>query len=255
MLSFPRFLASIVRIPTMHSTPSPAARRHALNDRLAAGRTVVVPGCHDALSAMLAVEAAEGGFHEPGNIWRTVRAFEDAGVAAIHIEDHAGGKHTDLPQTLIPLDAMLARLRAAQDARRDPAFRIVARTDAVWATGDPAEALRRVRAFADAGIDMVFPTGATPDMVAAFKAAVPAHYVVIDGPNHPRFAGRETAASLVLYYGFSLFAAARAMTTALGRFRADPAADLDDLLEPVDRFEARLGYAAFTDRARRYGPR
>jgi hypothetical protein len=43
------------------------------------------------------------------------------------------------------------------------------------------------------------------------------------------------------------------MTAALGRFRADPAADLDDLFEPVDRFEARLGYAAFTERARRYG--
>ena len=301
MLSFPHFPPSTLRIPTMHSTPTPAARRRALNDLLDAGRTVVVPGCHDALSAMLAAEAgfevgyvgsyataaadlglpdvgalglddlvhrarrvadavpvpvvadAEGGFHEPGNIWRTVRAFEDAGVAAIHIEDHAGGKHTDLPQTLIPLDAMLARLRAARDARRDPAFRIVARTDAVWATGDPAEALRRVRAFAQAGIDTVFPTGAPPDMIAAFKAEVPAHYVVIDGPNHPSFAGRESAASLVLYYGFSLFAAARAMTAALGRFRADPAADLDDLFEPVDRFEARLGYAAFTERARRYG--
>jgi len=303
MLSFTLFPPSTPRIPTMYSTPSPAARRRALNDLLDAGRTVVVPGCHDALSAMLAVEAgfevgyvgsyataaadlglpdvgalglddlvhrarrvadavpvpvvadAEGGFHEPGNIWRTVRAFEDAGVAAIHIEDHAGGKHTDLPQTLIPLDAMLTRLRAARDARRDPAFRIVARTDAVWATGDPAEALRRVRAFADAGVDMVFPTGATPDMIAAFKAEVPAHYVVVDGPNHPRFAGRETAASLVLYYGFSLFAAARAMTAALDRFHADPAADFDDLFEPVDRFEARLGYAAFTERARRYGPR
>src|SRR5207248_10341190 len=39
---------------------------------------------------------AEGGFFEPPNIWRTVHAFEDAGVAAIHIEDHAGAKHTEL---------------------------------------------------------------------------------------------------------------------------------------------------------------
>lgn len=282
---------------------SPSARRRSLKSLLDTGRTVVVPGCHDALSAMLVAEAgfeagyvgsyataaadlglpdvgalglddlvhrarrvadavpvpvvadAEGGFHEPGNIWRTVRAFEDAGVAAIHIEDHAGGKHTDLPQGLIPLEAMTARLRAAIDARRDPDFQIIARTDAVWATGAPDEARRRVRAFREAGADMVFPTGATPEMVAAFKAEVPAHYVVVDGPNHPRFAGRDSAASLVLYYGFSLFAAARGMTTALERFRADPAADLGDLFEPVDRFEDRLGYAAFTARARRYGPR
>lgn len=287
-------------MPAPDPAPDPAARRRTLTALLDSGRTTIVPGCHDALSAMLAAEAgfpvgyvgsyataaadlglpdvgalglddlvhraarvadavdvpvvadAEGGFHEPGNIWRTVRAFERAGVAAIHIEDHAGGKHTDLPQDLIPLDAMLARLRAALDARSDPQFRIVARTDAVWATGDPAEALRRLRAFRDAGADTVFPTGATPEMVAAFKAEVPAHYVVIDGPGHPRFAGRETAASLVLYYGFSLLAAARAMAAAFRRLGDDPAADFGDLLEPVERFEARLGYAAFTERSRRY---
>lgn len=278
----------------------PAARRRALTALLESGRTTLVPGCHDALSAMLAAEAgfpvgyvgsyataaadlglpdvgalglddlvhraarvadavdvpvvadAEGGFHEPGNIWRTVQAFERAGVAAIHVEDHAGGKHTDLPQGLIPLDAMLARLRAALDARGDPHFRIVARTDAVWATGDPAEALRRIRAFREAGADSVFPTGATPEMVAEFRAEVPAHYVVVDGPGHPRFCGRDTAASLVLYYGFSLLAASRAMQAALARFRDDPADGLDDLMEPVERFEARLGYAAFTERSRRF---
>lgn len=281
---------------------TPAARRLALKTLLEAGRTIVVPGCHDALSAMLVAEAgfevgyvgsyataaadlglpdvgalglddlthrarrvadavavpvvadAEGGFHEPGNIWRTVQAFEDAGVAAIHIEDHAGGKHTDLPQSLISLEAMIARLKAALEARRDPNFQIIARTDAVWATRDPQEAQRRVRAFTAAGADMVFPTGATPEMIAGFRSDVPARYVVIDGPGHPRFAGRETAASLVLYYGFSLFAATRGLTAALGRFRADPAAGLDDLMEPFEAFEDRLGYRAFTDRARRYHP-
>ena len=285
----------------MHSIPA-GTRRQTLKALLDAGETVVVPGCHDALSAMLVAEAgfpvgyigsyataaadlglpdvgalglddlvhrarhvadavavpvvadAEGGFHEPGNIWRTVRAFEDAGVAAIHIEDHAGGKHTDLPQALIPLDAMLARLSAALDARTDPGFQIIARTDAVWATRNVDEALRRVRAFHEAGADMMFPTGATPDMVAAFRAEVPARYVVVDGPGHPRFSGRTTAASLVLYYGFSLLAATRGTTAALARFRADPGADLGDLTVPVEAFEARLGYADFTDRARRYRP-
>jgi len=49
-----------------------------------------------------------------------------------------------------------------------------------------------------------------------------------------------------------LLAASRGMSTALTRFHADPAAGLDDLMEPVERFEARLGYAEFTARARRY---
>ena len=66
--------------------------------------------------------------------------------------------------------------------------------------------------------------------------------------------GRDTAASLVLFYGFSLFAATLGMTAALDRFRADPGAGLDDLMEPVGAFEDRLGYKAFTERARRYRP-
>ena len=278
----------------------PAALRKDLKSLLDAGDTIIVPGCHDALSAMVVAEAgfevayigsyataaadlglpdvgalglddlvqraqrvadvvatplvadAEGGFHQSGNIWRTVNAFEHAGVSAIHIEDHAGGKHTDLPQALIPLGEMVAKLKAAVDARSDPNFQIIARTDAIWATGDPAEALRRMQAFQLAGADMLFPTGATPEMIAAFRAELPAHYVVIDGPGHPRFAGLDTAASLVLYYGFSLFAATRGLTSALRRFRADPAADLGELMEPVDTFEDRLGYKEFSARSRRY---
>jgi methylisocitrate lyase len=196
---------------------------------------------------------AEGGFHEPGNLWRTVRAFEEAGVSAIHIEDHAGGKHTDLPQQLIPLDAMLARLRAALDARRDADFQIIARTDAVWATGDPEEAMRRVRAFAAIGVDMVFPTGAAPDAVAALRAEG-MKVAVIETPDGPAFAAAG-GADLVIHYGFCLYAATRAMAEALRRFRAGyrPEA-VADLMEDVGAFERRFGYAAFAERSRRYQP-
>ena len=115
-----------------------------------------------------------------------------------------------------------------------------------------AEALRRLRAFHAAGADMVFPTGATPEMIAEFRAEVPARYVVVDGPGHPKFSGRRSAAALVLWYGFSVLAASRGLGRALARFRADPAADLRELMEPVREFETRLDYASFTARARRY---
>lgn len=282
------------------SQPDASIRHAQLKARLDSGSSILVPGCHDALSAKLVVEAgfdvvyvgsyataaadlglpdvgalglddlvhraarvaaavsvpvvadAEGGFFEPANLWRTVQAFEGAGVSAIHIEDHAGGKHTDLPQRLIPLDDMLARIRAAVAARRDPNFQIIARTDAIWATGDFEEAKRRVRAFCEAGADMVMPTGATPEAVADLKKEAAAPYVVVDGPNHPRFSGLKTEASLVLYYGFTLFSAVHGMTAALARYREIPAADLSDRMEPVDAFEARMGYAEFTARSRRY---
>ena len=71
---------------------------------------------------------AEGGFHDAPNIWRTVEAFERAGVAAIHIEDHSGaGKHTSAPQSLRPRGPMAARIRAAVDARKSGEFMIIAR--------------------------------------------------------------------------------------------------------------------------------
>ena len=47
---------------------------------------------------------AEGGLHDAANIWRTVQAFEQAGVAAIHIEDHAFGKHAAVKQHLRPAE-------------------------------------------------------------------------------------------------------------------------------------------------------
>src|SRR5512138_1928052 len=57
---------------------------------------------------------AEAGFHEAAEIWRTVQAFERAGVAAIHLEDHTGaGKHTSAPQTLHPMKETADRICAA----------------------------------------------------------------------------------------------------------------------------------------------
>lgn len=217
-----------------------------LDELVAHARKVV-----DAVSVPVIADA-EGGFHDPANIWRTVRAFEDAGVSAIHIEDHAGGKHTDLPQQLIPLDQMLARLRAALDARRDPNFQIIARTDAIWAQGDIEEALRRVRAFTELGVDVVFPTGADLDTIARIRATTNARIAVIETPDSEPFAAVGTA-DLVIYYGFCLYAASQGMSQALRAFRLrHQSTDVARLMEPVAAFEARLGYADFTARARKY---
>src|SRR6185369_13139997 len=80
---------------------------------------------------------AEGGFHDAGEIWRTVQAFEHAGVAAIHIEDHTGaGKHTSAPQTLRDAATMAGRIEAAVKARTNPELMIVARSDAFWVSRD-----------------------------------------------------------------------------------------------------------------------
>src|ERR1051325_167952 len=63
-----------------------------LNEMAEQARTVV-----DAVRVPVIADA-EGGFNDAANLWRTVQAFERAGVAAIHIEDHAFGKHAEVPQ-------------------------------------------------------------------------------------------------------------------------------------------------------------
>jgi len=196
---------------------------------------------------------AEGGFFDPANIWRTVQKFEQAGASAIHIEDHAGGKHTDLEQKLIPLDLMLQRLRAAMDARQNPDFQIIARTDAIWATNDVEECIRRLKAFAGIGITHFFANGACPATLRRIKQEVTGTYIVI---NLPSVRDREEwngAADVVIDYPFCVLAASQALKRALKDYKQNPSADMSDKhLEDVAVFEERLGYSAFSKRARNY---
>jgi 2-methylisocitrate lyase-like PEP mutase family enzyme len=77
----------------------------------------------------------ENGFGTAATVWRAVQEFERAGVAGIHLEDHEFGKHLDVPGRLTPRAEMVEKIRAALEARRDPAFVIIARTDAGWLRG------------------------------------------------------------------------------------------------------------------------
>jgi methylisocitrate lyase len=117
---------------------------------------------------------ADTGFGEPLNVARTIQTLEDAGVAAIHLEDQVNPKrcgHLDGKQ-VVGLDLAVRRIRAAVDARRDPNFLIIARSDARGVDGLDA-VIDRVKAFADAGADAVFPEAMTSlEEFAAVRAAV-----------------------------------------------------------------------------------
>lgn len=91
------------------------------------------------------------------NVYRTVRELERAGAAAIQIEDQAFPKRCGhLPgRSLAPIDEMVARLRAAQEARTRPGCLIIARTDAAGVVG-LTEALRRGHRYIEAGADILF---------------------------------------------------------------------------------------------------
>jgi 2-methylisocitrate lyase-like PEP mutase family enzyme len=100
---------------------------------------------------------ADTGYGGIQNVMRTVRDYEQAGVAGIHIEDQTIPKKCAAMQglKLVSLEAAIGRIEAALEARRSQDFLIIARTDA-RVTHDLEEAIRRGLAFAKAGADLVF---------------------------------------------------------------------------------------------------
>jgi 2-methylisocitrate lyase-like PEP mutase family enzyme len=170
---------------------------------------------------------AESGFNNPED---TVRAFEGAGVAAIHIEDHTGaGKHTDAPQELHPMKETAARIRAAVAARKDPDFMIVARSDAFWVHRDLEDCIARLELYAEAGADMVFPTLVGPEELAAVRRRIAKPVMIVDMPG--RTLEEHAGASVVLYYAFSVTRQFSALKQALtARELASDTQPLEDFL-------------------------
>jgi methylisocitrate lyase len=101
---------------------------------------------------------ADTGFGEPMNVARTIQELENAGLAGCHIEDQFNPKrcgHLD-GKNVVDLDTASKRIRAAADARRDPNFLIMARTD-IRAVDGLEAAQDRARALVEAGADAIFP--------------------------------------------------------------------------------------------------
>jgi len=126
------------------------------------------------MTELPAIVDADTGFGEPMNVARTVQEFEDAGVAGLHIEDQVNPKrcgHLDGKQ-VVDEHTALQRIRAAVDARRDPNFLIMARTD-IRAVDGLQAAVDRAKALVDAGADAIFPEAmANLEEFEAVRAAV-----------------------------------------------------------------------------------
>jgi carboxyvinyl-carboxyphosphonate phosphorylmutase len=116
---------------------------------------------------------ADTGYGNPLNVIRTVGAYEAAGVAGIHLEDQVAPKkcgHME-GKLVIPAEEMVQKVRAAVEARAQPDFVIIARTDARAVEG-LERALQRGRMYRDAGADVLFIEALTSEAEA--EAAVTA---------------------------------------------------------------------------------
>jgi methylisocitrate lyase len=125
-------------------------------------------------SALPLLVDIDTGWGSAFNIARTIRSMVKAGAAAVHLEDQVGAKRCGHRpgKEVVPKDEMVDRVKAAVDARTDPSFVIMARTDALAVEGLPA-AIERAVAYVEAGADMIFPEAMTElSMYRQFRAAV-----------------------------------------------------------------------------------
>ena len=123
------------------------------------------------LPVMVDIDTGWGGAF---NIARTIRSFQKAGAAAVHMEDQVGTKRCGHRpgKEVVSRAEMVDRVKAAVDARTDPSFVIMARTDALAVEGINA-AIDRACAYVEAGADMIFPEAiAVLPMYRQFRDAV-----------------------------------------------------------------------------------
>jgi methylisocitrate lyase len=187
------------------------------------------------------------------NIARTIRSMEREGAAAVHIEDQVSSKRCGHRpgKELVPAAEMVDRIKAAVDARTDPEFVIMARTDALAGEGLSA-ALDRSAAYVAAGADMIFAEAVT-DLAAytRFKevVGVPILANITEFGKTPLYTAQELAAvgvDIVLY----CCAAYRAMNAAALRvyhaIRSEGTQrDVLDLMQTRAELYEFLGYDAY----------
>ena len=166
---------------------------------------------------------ADTGFGNAVNLWRAVRVLERAGADAIQIEDQTFPKRCGhfAGKDVAPLPEMIAKVKAAVDARTDPNLLIVARTDAAAVEGFEA-AVHRALALAEAGADILFVEAVRgEDEVRRLPALLtrPALINIVIGGQTPVLPASELATcgyGCVLYANAALQGAVRGMQAALG---------------------------------------
>jgi carboxyvinyl-carboxyphosphonate phosphorylmutase len=205
---------------------------------------------------------ADTGYGNPINVIRTVRDFERAGVAGIHLEDQVMPKRCGhlTGKVLVSVGDMVAKVRAAVAARIDPEFVIIARTDARAVEGMKA-ALDRAAHYLDAGADVLFVEAPEDqdeiERIAAAFAGVPLLFNWAEGGRTPPVSLArlsELGFRIVIFPIGALLSATTAVRSFLATLRSDgtPGALLSDL-PSLDEFVNTLGLAEVRELEVRFG--
>jgi 2-methylisocitrate lyase-like PEP mutase family enzyme len=203
---------------------------------------------------------ADTGYGNPLNVIRTVREYERAGVAAIHLEDQVFPKRCGYlaGKQVVPSEEFIQKIKAAADARRNPDFLIIARTDARAVSG-VEEAIRRANLYLEAGADVFFVEAPQSlDELREMPKSVQGPCLInITGPigKVPAPRGvelREMGYKIAIYPAICLFAALQAFRQALATLREEGV-----IWEPLNRigpqeFFLAMGLGEWLDAEKKY---
>lgn len=209
------------------------------------------------------ISDADTGFGEALNVERTVRLFEAAGVAGIHLEDqrlpkrcgHLSGK------LLVTVEEMEAKVRAAVAAKRDPDFVVIARTDARGVTSFD-DAVERAKRYLAAGADAIFPEAMeSADEFERFAKAVDAPLLANmtefgKGPLLDATSLADMGYRMILYPLTAFRAAMRAAEETLMELMTNghQRGQLSRMMTRAELYD-HIGYTEFEERDRAYfGP-
>lgn len=205
---------------------------------------------------------ADTGYGNPINVRRTIREYERAGVAGLHIEDQVWPKkcgHMEGKQ-VIPMDEMVQKIRAAIDARQDPDFVIIARTDANAVYG-LEDAIQRGQAYREAGADVIFiEAPRSIEELSTIAQAFPGMPLLFNWAESGKTPAlsldeiRTLGYKLVLFPVSMLFAATRAMLGLLEVFKqGQTSAPFAERMVTFSQFTDQIGLPEIQALESRYG--
>ena len=213
-------------------------------------------------SGLPVVADADTGYGNAINVRRTVRDYEKAGVAALHIEDQVSPKRCGhlAGKRVIPVGEMLGKIKAACDARTDPDLVLIIRTDAIAVEGLEA-AFERAERYKEAGADMLFLDALVGrehvEKVSARFRGVPLLYNMASSGKTPDIPVAELATmgfKLANFALYGLLAAIPAIRNVLAEMRkTGTIGHLRSQMATFKELTDLVGLPEITELERRYG--
>jgi 2-methylisocitrate lyase-like PEP mutase family enzyme len=213
-------------------------------------------------SGLCVVADADTGYGDAMNVRRTVRGFEKAGVAGLHLEDQVAPKRCGhlAGKRVIPADAMIGKIKAACDARDDRDLVIVARTDVLALEGLQA-AVDRGHRYREAGADMIFvdaPVGVEQmHALARGLHGIPLFANIAASGKTPDIPAAELGAMgfrIAIYANFAILAAIPAIRAMLDALKASGnLGGIASRLATPEHIAEIAGAAEYRALAARYG--